>query len=261
MTPHILIVPGSFMPAEFYIPLRNALLALGNAASIAPLLSAGRRARRPATKEEDATHIREEIRTLVERGEEVAVAMHSYGAIPGTESVRGLLRAERRRKGKSGGVVRLVYMAGVVPGVGASLNEVMAPWIERYKEMSYVRVEGDYLTHELELSARITFSDLPFEEGMHWARRMVAQSGVSFDGKLVYPGYRDVAVSYVVCTQDMCVPLELQRAMIRRMEMESGRKVHVMELNSGHSLMVSRLEEAAKFIDTAIEKGYLFSRL
>lgn len=143
---HIQIVPGSFARTAFYDPLREALIAEGYATSITPLPSIGmRHGRPPATMEEDAECIRAATEGLVEQGEDVVLVMHSYGGIPGMQSVEGFSRAERERAGKAGGVVKLVYLAAVVPEVGQSVNEIMAPWLEKYREMSYVKVEVRYL--------------------------------------------------------------------------------------------------------------------
>ncbi|KAK7726333.1 hypothetical protein SLS57_003419 [Botryosphaeria dothidea] len=147
--------------------------------------------------EEDAECIRAATEGLVEQGEDVVLVMHSYGGIPGMQSVEGFSRAERERAGKAGGVVKLVYLAAVVPEVGQSMNEIMAPWLEKYREMSYVKVEGDYMSHDPELSAKYTFSDLAPDRALEWAEQMQPQSTISFDGKLSYAAYKDFPVSYI----------------------------------------------------------------
>lgn len=275
MATHVHIVPGSFTVPQFYIPLRDAVIAAGYEASITPLLSAGKRdGHPPATMEDDAQHIRKANEALLKQGKDVVLVMHSYGGIPGTESVEGLLKTEREAGGKAGGIIRLVYLTALAPEVGRSINDVMAPLMEKYKDVSYVKIEvchhghwtigslhltlddkGDYMSHEPELSAKYTFSDLPFEDGLALAKQMPHHSAISFNGKLTYPAYKDVAVSYITCTQDFCVPLELQRSMIQLIEKESGRKVHVQELASGHCPMSSRPVDTAKLIKTAVEQA------
>lgn len=256
MATHVHIVPGSFTVPRFYIPLRDAVIAAGYEASITPLLSAGKRdGHPPATMEDDAQHIRKANEALLKQGKDVVLVMHSYGGIPGTESVEGLLKTEREAAGKAGGIIRLVYLTALAPEVGRSINDVMAPLMEKYKDVSYVKIEGDYMSHEPELSAKYTFSDLPFENGLALAKQMPHHSAISFNGKLTYPAYKDVAVSYITCTQDFCVPLELQRSMIQLIEKESGRKVHVQELVSGHCPMSSRPVDTAKLITTAVEQA------
>ncbi|EKG13822.1 hypothetical protein MPH_09003 [Macrophomina phaseolina MS6] len=142
MVVHVHIIPGSFTLERFYVPLRNAVIAAGYEASITPLLSAGKRDGQPAaTMEEDAQHIRKANEALLEQGKDIVLVMHSYGGIPGTQSVEGLLKSEREKTGQAGGVARLVYLTALAPEPGRSLNDVMAPLMEKYKDVSYVKVE------------------------------------------------------------------------------------------------------------------------
>lgn len=71
--------------------------------------------------------------------------MHSYGEIPGTESVRGLLRDDRKKFGKRRGVVRLIYVTAIVPQVGKSLNKTIEPLMLKYKSINCVKVEVCHL--------------------------------------------------------------------------------------------------------------------
>ena len=64
----------------------------------------------------DVTAVREAVTTLANEGKDVIVVMHSYGGMPGSEALEGLGKEEREAKGKTGGVVRLVYiMSYAVP--------------------------------------------------------------------------------------------------------------------------------------------------
>lgn len=74
---------------------------------------------------EDAAVIAEEAGALADQGRDVIIISHSYGGVPATESVRGLSKKARRAEGKQGGVVRLAYMASLVPALGAAANEVL----------------------------------------------------------------------------------------------------------------------------------------
>lgn len=118
------------------------------------------------------------------------------------------------------------------------------------------------MSHDPELSAKYTFSDLAPDRALEWAEQMQPQSTISFDGKLSYAAYKDFPASYIVSTQDMCMPPELQRSMISSMESQSGKKVHVLELESGHCAIASRPAETAKLIAFAAEQvSSLLSRL
>jgi len=70
---------------------------------------------------EDAQLVHEVLHKLVDQGKDVIVIGHSYGGVPMTEGTKGLSKEERKRQGKSGGVVRLGYMTAFAPLVGRSL--------------------------------------------------------------------------------------------------------------------------------------------
>jgi hypothetical protein len=44
----------------------------------------------------------------IERGEDVAIIMHSYGGAPATQAVNGPGREEREKAGKKGGDFQLI---------------------------------------------------------------------------------------------------------------------------------------------------------
>ena|ERR1700744_1658669 len=108
------------------------------------------------------------------------------------------------------------------------------------------------MSHIVEESAKLTFSDLPYEEAKEWVRRMPYHSASSFDGKLSYPGYNNIPVSYIFCEKDVILPPEFQSSVIEGIERESGKKVDVHNLNTGHCPNVSAPEELAMVVVRAI---------
>ena len=67
-----------------------------------------------ATCTKDAEVVRKAIMPLLDEGKDVVVIAHSYGGIPAAGSVEGLSKIQRRREGKPGGVIGLVYMSAFV---------------------------------------------------------------------------------------------------------------------------------------------------
>lgn len=104
------------------------------------------------------------------------------------------------------------------------------------------------MSHEIHGSAEINFADLPASEGVEWAKLMPNHSTVSFSGKATHEGYRNIPVSYLKCTADLCVVPELQQRMIDMMTNEVGIKVDVHELPSGHCPNVSRPKTVGQVI-------------
>jgi len=139
--PSIVIVPASFSPAYFYDNIVDQLTANGYEAQTIELPSVGRKDGVPgATMAEDAASIQSVMSRLADEGKDIVIVTHSYGGIPGTESVRGMGKAEREKDGKRGGVARIVYLTSIVAPVGLSSNTLMEDtfpdWLK--VEVSYV---------------------------------------------------------------------------------------------------------------------------
>lgn len=122
--PVILLIPGAWHQAQTFDPVVSILQAQGYRAEAMKLLSAGGP---PSTNlADDAEHIRQtSLNHLIAQGKEVVVVMHSYSGLPGTESVKGLLRTDLAAQGKNGGVVALVYITAFLLKAGESVQSIM----------------------------------------------------------------------------------------------------------------------------------------
>jgi hypothetical protein len=102
--PTIVIVPGSSHSSAHFVPLAKALSTAGFSNILNLTLPSTSTETTAATSfDPDVEHIRTTVVGRVERGEDVAIIMHSYGGAPATEAVRGLGREEREKAGKKGG--------------------------------------------------------------------------------------------------------------------------------------------------------------
>jgi hypothetical protein len=104
---------------------------------------------------DDATYISEVIEHLADQEKDVLLISHSYGGVPATESVKGLSKKARKKKGKKGGVVHLGYMTALVPEAGQSASGVLAngPAAPLGDYISDVRILCD-VSHELRLTSK-----------------------------------------------------------------------------------------------------------
>lgn len=105
---------------------------------------------------------------------------------------------------------------------------------------------------DFEATAKRTFSEIPFEKGVEYAKKMSRHSAPSFAGELTYPAYEHVPVSWVLCEKDLILPLEFQTGVIATIEKDSGNKVHVVRLDTDHCPNVSRPIELAAAIKDAL---------
>ena len=122
--PSLVIVPGSFSGPEHYAALLP-LLQKDYEVIVGTLQSADRSPpRKPATLQEDAAYFRGIIETLASQGKDVVIIAHSFGGMVATESVQGVTKQEREAKGLKGGVVKVIYLASVLPDIGKSCVDV-----------------------------------------------------------------------------------------------------------------------------------------
>ncbi|KFY45646.1 hypothetical protein V494_00844 [Pseudogymnoascus sp. VKM F-4513 (FW-928)] len=248
--PTILIVPGSFSAASHYDMLVNTLHNLSYSAVVDDLPSASRLPPAPAASmADDAAHFHGIAESLADKGHDIVIVTHSYGGIPGTEAARGLAKADRQAEGKKGGVVRLVYLTSIVPPVGGSQVSMMGEISE------VITVDGDYMSIDPAIIGPATFSDLPAELALEWAKKLTSQSLPSFSGKLTYPAYRHIPTSFIFCEGDQILQPDFQRQTISFLEGERGGEgtVRVVKLDTGHCPNVSVPEETAAAIVKAID--------
>lgn len=74
------------------------------------------------------------LEPLVDQGKEVVLLCHSSGGVVGSNSIEGLDVASRKAAGKSGGVVRVVFLAAFMLPKGQSLLGLLGgnplPWMK-----------------------------------------------------------------------------------------------------------------------------------
>lgn len=124
----IVIVPDAWCLPAHYEGLAAACRALGSEVVVVQNPSTW-----GPTEEEsappglynDAANARPIIEGLVREGKKVLIVAHSYGAVVASESVRGL-GMEELMGVSQGGVVRMLFIAGIVPWEGQNVWEAMS---------------------------------------------------------------------------------------------------------------------------------------
>jgi pimeloyl-ACP methyl ester carboxylesterase len=96
-------------------------------------------------------------------------------------------------------------------------------------------------------------TDLSPEEANYWAMKTGTHPAAAFleGGEHMYAGWMDVPVWFLACTEDMAVPVEIQRMLIQGAK-DAGANVTSREIKSSHGVMVSRPREVAEFITEAL---------
>ncbi|KAI1171186.1 Alpha/beta hydrolase fold-1 [Nemania sp. FL0916] len=252
--PSFIVVTGSFSPAGMYEEFADRVRARGYDIKVLQLPSVspgpGQQGDAPpGSMYDDAALIAREVEALADMGKEVILVAHSYGGMPATQSTKGLSIHERQAKGKIGGLVKLAYMSVLLTTPGGTAGDVavnpLPPADVSIRWLIFtrtIRLDTNFVFQEAgwmslgdtRLLAPVCYSDLPPEEGLRWASMFALHSAVSFTDPLTHAGYKDVPVSYLFCEDDLVVPVAVQKSEIEMLEKETGHKIDVTTIKSGH---------------------------
>ena len=131
--PTIVLVPGAFHTPAHFLPLTKILHESSYPTVCVSLPSIGAQAGSSAGYAEDVGAIRSTVEKLIEdEGRDVMLVMHSYGGVPGCQTVCGLGKTAREKGGEEGGVVHMLFMNTVLAEPGQTIFDVfggqMPPW-------------------------------------------------------------------------------------------------------------------------------------
>jgi pimeloyl-ACP methyl ester carboxylesterase len=139
--PALVIVPGSFGPAKLYDDfLENLKRHDIKSVVVISTPSVGRKeGRPPATMSDDAEEISNVVSKLLDEGKDVVLMTHSYGGIPGTQSLKTISRKAREAEGKQGGVDKIIYLTSMVLQPGTSNLEAFGGALPDFLTMEVPR--------------------------------------------------------------------------------------------------------------------------
>lgn len=217
----VVLVHGAWHGADSWARLQAALDARGVATRAVPLPSVGTDPSRDLAG--DAEAVRAAVREL---DGPVVLVGHSYGGMVVTEAAADLDQ-----------VVRLVFLTAFVPDVGESLLDLVT-----YGPLTWIVPVGEGLLgvapgEEVDLF----YGDLPADDAAAAVLRLQPQAAASFVQPATAAAWRDVPSTYVVCTQDHCIPEAAQREWAQRCG-------EVLELSTSHSPFLARPDDVAELL-------------
>ncbi|UPK89679.1 hypothetical protein LCI18_000614 [Fusarium solani-melongenae] len=183
--PSLLIVPGASGLPEFYDPFIEAVTEKGYDIKALHIPSVG-------LATDDAEFIAKHVRELADLGHDVILITHSYGGTPATESVKGLTKKERQKQSLRGGIIGIAYMTSLVPNIRGSAGAIKAAFLDEEKE------NGWFYYLDIPKLAELSFLNMPKDEGEFWAAKLAKYSSASFANPLIYTGFKDIPVSYLL---------------------------------------------------------------
>ncbi len=162
----------------------------------------------------------------------VVLCGHSYGGMIITEA-----GADQR-------VTQLLYVTSVMPDTGQSQADLTAndpaPWLQPGEDGT-VGVDPDMIRE-------FFLQDCDAETTSEALARLTRQSLTPFTQSPRQIAWRETPATYVICTEDLATPAEVQRRRVR-----AG--VGIVEFDAGHHPFLSRPEAFADSLATEIARG------
>jgi len=136
MKPTILIIPGAWQLPTVWDGFRGLLTKAQYPSVHVALPSVGGTTLPLTGLAEDVAAVRSHLSPIVEDGKDVVVVCHSSGGVVCSNAVEGFDKKTQRvegKKGKKGGVVRIVYVSAFMLPQGQSLLGMLGgqplPWM------------------------------------------------------------------------------------------------------------------------------------
>jgi pimeloyl-ACP methyl ester carboxylesterase len=229
MRPTLLFVHGACVRDAnwWWSRMVGPLAELGIETAAVPLPSCGEAGERLGGLHDDAEACR---RAIEDAGGPVVLLGHSYGGMVITEA------------GADDRVAGLIYVTSVMPDTGESQADLTgsgpAPWLDPGDDGT-IGVHPDPIRE-------LFLQDCDEEATAGALARLTRQSAVPFTQAPGQAAWRERPSTYVVCTEDLATPAEVQRGRIRG-------EARAVEFAAGHHPFLSRPEAFAEVIAEAVE--------
>ncbi|KAG8952003.1 hypothetical protein FRC04_005336 [Tulasnella sp. 424] len=245
--PIIVLVPGAWHTADIFSSFTPHLTSAGYKTITVTLPSVGCS---PPVKDlqPDSQAVRDAIIPHVENGEDIILFMHSYGAVPACQGIKGLtkLPSSDTKGGTKGGVTHLVFCCAFVLPAGVA---VLDP--RKGEPETWFQVNEDATIVNPATPMNTFYNDLTPEMAQHLTETCVKpQSFQTFMTKPQYAAWQEEATlpcTYIFTEKDQCVPYAVQKIMVEM----SGREFQTETFDMGHSPFVRSPEQIANVVRKA----------
>lgn len=119
------LVPGVYHTVAHAQALVDSLHAKGHPAEAISHPSIGELAS-SVPPDADAANLRQVLEKLINNEEkDIILFCHSYGGVPGSQSIHGLERSARAKADQKGGISKVIYLSAILPREGESLLQTL----------------------------------------------------------------------------------------------------------------------------------------
>ncbi len=193
------------------------------------------------------------IKDETSAGNDVILAVHSFGGVSGSSAVQGFTAKDSSKLNSedSSKVIGIAFMTAMVVPAKTSFHVYQSNGEPQSPPIGAPADEG-WTT--LLVDAKMAFyQDLPEEEANKWVGLLKKQSfGALITEDVVYAGWQDVPIWYLICEKDFVFPTDFQERMINDAK-KLGAQVEVRRTDAGHSPFLSRVDDSVKFLVDAAE--------
>lgn len=244
--PALLLVHDAFHRPEHYEPVLGPLRAQGYTVVAPSLPTTGTNP--GTTYAQDVAVLDQHLRPLLDRGAEVVIVAHGFGALPASQCVEGESVAERADCGLAGGIRHYINVCGLAyPHKGRSILGTDSD----FPVQAYHRERDDGLVYLLDTAKSVLYSDLPADQvDRLWPTLVKTHSS---DNIHSFPKFVDMEFrspkTYVFCEADVALATEYQAYFVGVGEYDD-----VIRIPSGHSPFLKMPGEMVKIICDIAEK-------
>ncbi|KAF7301081.1 AB hydrolase-1 domain-containing protein [Mycena indigotica] len=247
--PTFVFVPGVFHTPAHAQPILDALQAKGYPTHAVALATVGNSAS-TAKPNADAQAVRKALEELVvEQEKEVVLFCHSYGGIPGSQAVAGLEKSKRNKDGARGGIIRIIFLAAILPREGEGLLQTFAG--ANFQPGQWLGPTGLVTIAAYPAATEVLYHDLDVDAKSHWTSKLEPMSMHILSTPAVGVCWGvDVPKTYICCKQDRSISLQAQKTFVERVKVDD--KWKVVEMDCGHSPFLSHIDELVAILTTEV---------
>ncbi|EHA18810.1 hypothetical protein CBS76997_1918 [Aspergillus niger] len=228
MSPTILFVPGFWEGPKVFTPVCDLLQAAGFKTDVCTLPSTGTISPGNPAMADDIAAVRDHLTSIVQRGEEVILVLHSAGGFLGSAAMEGLSKSAVGQ----GGIVKIVFLTAAVFPEG-----------HEHEDMPFAVVEGGAMY--CAKPEVLLLDDVPEPEKAEWLAELKPQPADGWNGTVPYAGWKDVPSVYLVCEGDNALPAGLQEQLANL----AGSQIE--RCSAGHMPQISQPSRVAEVIRAA----------
>ncbi|KAI2636667.1 alpha/beta-hydrolase [Xylaria nigripes] len=249
--PTLLIVHGAWHVPDHYYKLRDVLESQGYEVHIPALPSNNGMQPPNADMYTDILHVRGYAESLVRAGRTVVAILHSYGGQVASNALHGLGVEARAKQGRRGGVSHLIYMTAYALLEGMSVMDKTNEFGQLDLARLFVDFADDGTCLYRDPKGIMIGPGSDEAEIDEYAAKLVRLNAKVLSQGAEHAAWREIPVSYIYTTLDMCLPLSHQQSMVEAIQ-KAGYKPQIFELDAHHCPHLTATEDVAKIVNKVI---------